>query len=366
MHATRPTPDRRLPACAFPLAAGAVVAAVLPLARLVPEASRPGPVAYGILADLLVTIPALWYVLVVRGRRVPARTLFPILAASFALASVALPPAIRPGKLGLEVVIAIAELGAIAVLAVALARGVRRARGPGAVAETGPAAIPERIAGAARRAFGVDRVAEVLAFEVSTVVYALAGWRMKAPKHAGAFSAYRESGWSMGAIGLGLVLAVEAFPVHVLAARAHPALAWALTASTLYSFLWLVGDFQALRLRPIRVDEDALLVRLGLRWKVRLPWHAIRSVGEPRAAEEAARKRETLRAVLLGDPTVAIELSEPVVATGPYGIRRTVTRVTLAPDDRATFLAALAAHVPAALPAARPAAGADPAPHARA
>jgi len=341
MHAARHTPVRRLPAYAFPLAAAAIYAVALAMVRLVPEAARPGPVAYGLLADLLLTIPALWYVLVVRGRGAPARSLFPVLALSFAAASVVLPPAVRPGAIGLEVVIAAIELAALTVLGVAAVRAWRRARA-GAGDLAGPEVLPERLAAVARRAFGVDRVADLLAFEVATIAYALAGWRLKPPADARAFTSHRDSGWSAALVGLVFVLLVETFPVHVLTERASPTLAWLLTAASAYSLLWLLGDFQALRHRPIRVTDDALLVRLGLRWSARVPWASIREVREPRAGDGAARGRDTLRAALIGDATVVIELSEPVVATGPYGIRRRCSRIALAPDDRRAFLAAVA------------------------
>lgn len=347
MNLTRPALATRIPAAAFALAAAAVYAAVIAIVRTVPGAARPGALAYGMLADLLLTVPALWYLLVVRGRAVPARTLFPILAASFAGASLVLPPAVRPGQFGLGVVIAVVELAAISVLTIAAVRALRRTRTGARAAElAGPGELPEHLAAAARQAFGIDRVADLLAFEVSTFAYAVAGWRMKPDMGPRAFTSHLESGWSAAAVGFAVVLLVEAFPVHVLAARAHAALAWVLTASTLYSLVWLIGDYQALRLRPMRFTGDALLVRLGLRWSVRVPYALIRAAIQPGAEAEAALKRETLRAVLLGDASVVLELSEPVVAAGPYGITRRVTRVALAPDDRRAFMAALAAVLP--------------------
>ena len=219
---------------------------------------------------------------------------------------------------------------------------------PGAHAsgDSGPGALPERLSAAARQVFGVKPVADLFAFEVTMIVYALAGWWMKPAMEPRSFTSHRESGWSAALVGLVLLLLVEGFPVHVMAARAHPMLAWLLTAATLYSLLWLFGDFHGLRLRPMRFTEDALWVRLGLRWNVRVPFAQIRAVVTPNAETEAALKRETLRAVLIGEASVVLELTEPLVATGPYGLTRRVKRIALAPDDRRAFMAELAAALP--------------------
>jgi hypothetical protein len=135
-------------------------------------------------------------------------------------------------------------------------------------------------------------------------------------------------------------LLVETLPVHVLVAHFSPVAAWILSGASIYSLLWLIGDYQGLRLRPCRIDDDLLLVRLGLRWSVRVPLAAIAEVRAIRA-RPAGRDRGYLHATLIGDPTVLVELREPVRAIGPYGWRRLVHRIGLAPDDREGFLAAL-------------------------
>ena len=55
------------------------------------------------------------------------------------------------------------------------------------------------------------------------------------------------------------------------------------------------------------------------------------------------REKGTLRAVVAGDPTYVIELDRPLVAIGPGGMRREFRRITVAPDDRRRFAAALEA-----------------------
>jgi hypothetical protein len=47
--------------------------------------------------------------------------------------------------------------------------------------------------------------------------------------------------------------------------------------------------------------------------------------------------------VVMNEPQWLIELKEPVVAVGPLGVRKTVTRVAVAVDDREGFGVALGA-----------------------
>ncbi len=174
------------------------------------------------------------------------------------------------------------------------------------------------------------------------------------------FTLHRECGWSSVVLGLSLAILAEAFPVHLLVARANPALAWTLTATSASGLVWLVADAVALGRRPTRILVDALDLHVGRRWSARIPLADVASFTEVRGAPPPRRERGTLRAVMLGDPAFVIDLREPVIARGPGGIRREIRRVTLAPDDRARFAAELRGALAATTPGAAAAAGAPP------
>jgi hypothetical protein len=322
----------------FPIACAAIYAIALTLVRTRPLDSHGGLLARAITADLLVTVPALWWLLMVRGRGLRLRSLAPVVLASFAGAALVLPQPWRGELLHLRALAAPAELALMGGLAWVAVRAVRAPRGAG---PADPGELPERIAEAARRALGFPGLADLVATEAAMVVYAFAGWRMRAREDAAAFTVHREAGWSAVALGLALAMLAEAFPVHVLASRASPALAWTLTGATLFGLLWLAGDAQALRLRPVRLEPDALLVRIGLRRWARVPYSSIVTVAALRGDVPPRRSPGYLRATVFGDPTVLLELRDPVIARGLYGITRRVTRVGLAPDQRSRFLAAL-------------------------
>lgn len=325
------------PLAAFGAAALIVYAVAVTIVNALPGDALRGPVAYAIMTDLLVVVPGLWYWIMVRGRRVSLTTLIPVLALSAIGASLVLPASYRAD---VRLLVAPVELLIVSTVVWMVVRRMRR-HSDAAPMDYGE--LPERIAEALRSVIGHPKLAETVAYEFGGVAYALAGWRMRGRSDANAFTLHRESGWPIAAIGLGLVVVVEALPMHVLVVRSHPALAWVLTALSVFSLFWLIGDYQGLRLRPCRIERDALLVRVGMRWKARVPLSAIAEVSA--VGNDAPSRREPgyLRATVLGEPTVLVRLREPVEASGPYGFTRSVRTIGLAPDDKADFLAALTA-----------------------
>ena len=145
------------------------------------------------------------------------------------------------------------------------------------------------------------------------------------------------------AIGFSFAILAEAFPVHVLVARASPAVAWTLTALSASGLAWVIADSMAFGRRPTRLLDDAIDLNVGSRWSARIPYASIAGFHEVRGTPPPRREIGTLRAVVLGDPTFLLELNRPLVATGPGGQRREFRRVALAPDDRRRFAAELEA-----------------------
>ena len=157
------------------------------------------------------------------------------------------------------------------------------------------------------------------------------------------FTLHRECGWASVAIGFSFAILAEAFPVHLLVARGSPLLAWALTAFSLSGLVWVIADTVAFGRRPTRLLDDAIDLHVGSRWSARIPYASIAAFREVRSAPPPKREKDTLRAVVLGDPTYVIELREPLVAAGPGGVRREFRRVMIAPDDHRRFAAELQA-----------------------
>ncbi len=95
---------------------------------------------------------------------------------------------------------------------------------------------------------------------------------------------------------------IEMIALHTLIWLWVLGLAWVVTVLNLYGILWLLGDWRAVCLRPILVEKDALIVRIGLRWAVQVPLAALASVRPVEAQPPSRKTPGYLGALLLGTP----------------------------------------------------------------
>lgn len=325
---------RPAPLLSFALLATAVLAAEALAARQVAGAPAPGVLAAAIVFDLAVALPLAFWWLVLRGRA-PALRVVPVVVLGLMAARLLLPAAHRGPLADLHLLLIPLEVAAVGLVLRGVVRSLRAA--------PGGADVVERIEAASRAAIPVPAAARAVAYEIAVFYLALFSWRARphTPAGAAAFTTYRKSGYP------GLVFAVvvasvgEGVAVHLLAAQWSHALAWALSFFSAYGAVWMLGDLQGVRLRPLLVTPEALHVRTGLRWEARIPWAEIESVEARGRAPFPPRAPGHLRATPMGEPGFVVTLRAPVDVRGPYGITRTVTKIGVAVDDARGFEAAV-------------------------
>jgi hypothetical protein len=330
------TADRSLPSPWWfvgPLAA--VYAVAVLLVAYLPQTAAPGAVATGLTVDLVVLVPALYYVVCVRGRGWPALTVAPVFLGSVAAASALVPAEHQTLLRALGYALPVVEGG---LLLYVLAKAVRVVRARRAAGADEPADLLERLQARFEGAFDVPVVARALAYELALLRYAVAPPPAEAVPPAHAARYHRQGGYGavVGAILLAAV--AELVGVHVLLAQWSATAAWVHAALSVYGAVWFIGDYRAMRHRPHVAGDEALCVRFGLRWTARVPWAQVAAVRRTRHAPEGDA---CLHAVAVGRPQFVVDLAAPVEASGPYGLPRTVAHVALAVDDPAAFAARL-------------------------
>ena len=329
--------DRPLwPLAAFlAFAALAYLVAAVGVVPALATAPRPDVLAAALAVDLAVLVPLAWAG-VVWKRDGRWATLGPVAALSALGAWLVLPEAHHDVLAPLAVLLPAVEVGVVVLVGVALVRALRG----------GAAGDPyERIQTATDRVVGAGAASRAIAYELALLRYAL-GPTVR-PDEAGAFGYRQSSGYGALVAGVGVAGALELVGGHVLvlhlwgdvAALVHLGLSG-------YALVWLLGDWRALAARPIRLDGDVLRVRCGLRWSVDVPVRDIETVYHVR--KTLPTDRPTLDASVLKNARFALDLRRPVVADGPYGVRKTVTRVALAVDEPERFLDALSTAMRAA------------------
>jgi hypothetical protein len=326
----------------------AIYAAELLLVRSRMFPRSPDLAAAVVTLDLVVCVPVFFYLMVVRARRLPAISVVPVFLASLLGAALVL-PADHQSVLDLMKYLALpAELLLVGYVGVRVYRGIRS----GAFASAGSRTdLVDRLRSTLRDFLPVPAAAGIMAHEIALLYYAFFSWRSRPDVREGelAFSYHQKNGYAAVLLALALGVVVETSAVHLVIRRWSTVLAWAMTAVSLYGVLWLLGHLQAVRLRPILLAPDWLLVRIGLLWSVRVPYHQIAGVVRVGARDvPRPRAKGYLHAVTLGTPQLLLELREPVDVDGPYGYTKgDVRRIGVAVDERDRFAAELATRVAA-------------------
>jgi len=89
------------------------------------------------------------------------------------------------------------------------------------------------------------------------------------------------------------------------------------------------------------VEEDGLLIRISLKWREWVPFEDVAAVEILRGGTVLPKRKDLLRAVVLGDARYLLRLARPLTAEGPYGIRRQVEQIAFTVDEPRRFEAAL-------------------------
>ncbi len=219
-----------------------------------------------------------------------------------------------------------------------LARAVRRYRRDRAAGLEVWAALEE---GAA--VFVPRKVARLLALEPQLWA-CLWLWLFRRPT-ANDFSYHKNS-----IFGVMLIACFFSAPIEILLFELlipWPWLRLVLLIASIYTVFWVLGYYAALVVRPHRLEDDGLRLRLGLFADERLPYAAIASVARE---QQSVKKRQGLS--LSADQTMAflsmdgktdvtLHLAAPWRLRGFPALPATVTTVCLAVDDSKRFVAAL-------------------------
>jgi hypothetical protein len=299
---------------------------------------NPSMLSLAITLDIVLGLPALYYFFVVRQRRIPAITLVPVLVLAIIIASFILPAAQQALLNVIKKFIPLLELFVLGFIAVKIRTIVKHYR----QAKLTEIYFTEALAASLERALGALPIVPILVTEFSLLYYAWGGWfkRFKSwnSSHL-AFSYHRKTGYAAILGALGLILIVETTALHILLQQWSALAAWIFTGLSIYSLLWLIGDYHAQRLHPIVLSETHLHLRAGLRWRAIIPFSDIEAIQTAKPRESKAV--DYMSFTIFDQPRLMIYLKQPVLVTGLFGIKKRVQRIGLTVDDEGRFREAL-------------------------
>jgi hypothetical protein len=310
----------RSPAALFTLVALSIAIVEIAFVRSAVFARNRDIAAWGITFDLTITIPLLYWFVLVRTEHARAITLAPVFVVCTSAAALILPRSDQAFLHQLRWVAAPLEILTIGLLVASVSR--RR-----------PAGVRERIVGG------------IVHSEVAILYYGLFSWHAEpdVPDGAIPITTHKRSGWGTVVVCFIVLIAFESIGLHLFVQHWSVKWAWIFTAFDFYGVLWLLGDYQALRLRPTLIREDQIDLRHGMRLNATIARDNIAAV-ETITNEAQWKRKGTAKVALLEEPKYLVRLREPVIAESLAGIRRTIDAIAILPDDPAAFERALTLH----------------------
>lgn len=151
------------------------------------------------------------------------------------------------------------------------------------------------------------------------------------------FSYHKNNAYFAIFIGLILLITVESVVAHFFLAKFDPTLAWVATLASLYTVIWLWGDFQAIRLNPIAINDQELKLNAGLRWQISIPREMIKEVIDINKAGKLTERKDYLSMTVAGEPELVIVLEEPLKAKGLFYLTKECKYIGIFVDDLPAF-----------------------------
>jgi len=281
--------------------------------------------------DFMVGIPLGFYLLVVRPRKLTLLAVIPVIWMGYALSVVALgsPEAgILPYLLSV-------------LVPVELAIAVREVRKIVKVYQSAKASSADPMVwfkDTMRYLVRKDTPASMTAAELSVWYYALLSWRKKPYVLPGekAFSYHNAGGYMNMMLGLALAFPVEIVGVHMLVSQWSIAVAFAVTALSVYAVVWLAGDARARIMRPIAIGADYVRMECGIQMHATIPFAEIERVCFSENGIRDIEKSDRLNYGTFYQANVWIVSKRPIVVRTMLGEKQ-VRAIGLSLDDPRAF-----------------------------
>ena len=287
------------------------------------------PLALGVTVDLLILLPLLYYWLLVRTGRWSKTSVVAVFAGCIGVAKWILPAAQHSYVNSVAYATPVLETGLFLYLAwhgVALIRSYRQH-------QQAQPDFSQSLQLSLSELTGNYRLSHIVATEAAVIRYSVLGWLPENPltdQHI-LLPSHRNSGQVAMLIMVIVVAGIESVVAHLLFARWSDTAAWILTATSVYTVLFLIAETVTTVRRPSFRRNDMLHLRFGLRWAGIVSLDNISQI--ERINEKPNIDKQTLTGPLLVQPNVLITLHKPVIVTGLYGLQKTVTRIARLVDS---------------------------------
>lgn len=297
--------------------------------------------------DYVIVVPILYYVLVIRRKResrsVAWKHAVPIAALGGLILLAALPSHLRGAIIIAELLLLPIEVVFLTVelrMAISVYSTVRRLRREGKP-------FPDAL----QVAFGSGRLAAYIKHNLLVLYYLFGSWRGSLTPSTRRlegvndkeehFTYHRITSLFLFAAMLTKVLVIESIVVHLFVRMLSEYAAWIMTAGSLWIIALLWVDCRRSVLEPIRVTQDGLVIRYGLRLNGYIPYSAIAEVQSGMDLQPSKEERKRSAVAPMVTPNVRIILRSTVTLEGLLFQPQEAHTIYIAVDEPTRFVDSL-------------------------
>lgn len=174
--------------------------------------------------------------------------------------------------------------------------------------------------------------------EVAVIYYGFVNWKTRTLR-SNEFSYHKKSGAISLLAGLLMIVAIETLALHFLLAQWSPVLAWVLTVLSIYSAMQVFGCIKSMSRRPILIEDNLLSLRYGIMSQTSIELANIESITlskKPIATDKLSRKLSPLGE--MDSHNVVLQLKKEKQLIGFYGIKRSYTSLAFYVDEPERFV----------------------------
>lgn len=150
------------------------------------------------------------------------------------------------------------------------------------------------------------------------------------------FTYYHKDNYASDQFGFIVVILIGIIPTHLLLHFVwSPTAATVITCLTIYSSIWLYGEYKATLMRPISINGQDLDIRFGLMGNEKIPISTIERVEI--INHKVPRSKDIIRHRGATSPNIKISLKPDTKLIGTFGVERIYSSVYLAIDAAQSF-----------------------------
>ena len=290
------------------------------------------PLVIGITADLLLTVPFIYFLLI-RKTKIPKTTVIPIMITGLLIGSFFLPKESQSYlNLFKSWILPIVEISVLLFIIYKVRKGIKKYKSNKTEAFDFYTTLKNTCYDILPKGVVIPFVTEIAVF-----YYGFICWKRRELK-ANEFSYHKDSGTIALLIAIIFIVAIETIVFHILLSKWSNIAAWILTFLSVYSGIQIFGFLKSMFQRPISIENGRLYLRYGIMTETIIDIKDIDSIEI--SSKDIEINKETKKLSFLGDlesHNVIIRLKKENQLAGLYGTRRKYKNLAFYVDDKAEF-----------------------------